>query len=208
MSVPSIPELTAADCCADEEWKPIPGWPHHEASTCGRIRSIHRLDADGRLRLGAILPQHPDKRKGKGYLYVNLRDGKRHRRAAVAAVVLEAHRRLRPFPDWEACHGDGVRTDNHLANLRWDTRAANLADKRRHQEERAVTPLPVTRHKTQVRAGMASQRPSRYGVTGDGLKGTVSPPPHSIFPSSPIPLKPLTCTLRTSFRSLRDRMAA
>jgi hypothetical protein len=119
-------------CCDNEAWRGIPGWLYHEASTCGRIRSLDRLGDDGVWRLGSILPQHPDKRRGKGYLYVNLRDGGRFRRAAVAVVVLEAHRGPRPFPGWEACHNDGVRTDNHLAKLRWDSREGNLADQRRH----------------------------------------------------------------------------
>jgi hypothetical protein len=32
----------------------------------------------------------------------------------------------------EACHANGARDDNRLANLRWDTRAANAADRERH----------------------------------------------------------------------------
>jgi hypothetical protein len=32
----------------------------------------------------------------------------------------------------EACHNNGAKEDNRLANLRWDTRKNNHADKRLH----------------------------------------------------------------------------
>jgi hypothetical protein len=32
----------------------------------------------------------------------------------------------------DVCHGDGVRTNNVLTNLRYDTRKANMADAARH----------------------------------------------------------------------------
>lgn len=49
----------------------------------------------------------------------------------VAHLVLWAF--VGPRPDGqEACHWNGVRHDNRLANLRWDTIAANRADSRRH----------------------------------------------------------------------------
>lgn len=135
MTAPSVLE-TVPVCCTDETWAPIPDWPH-EASTCGRIRSIDRLGPDGVLRLGAILPQQPDQRPGKGYLYGTLLDGGRRRRVHVAVAVLEAHRGLKTSPNLEARHGNGIRTDNHLTNLSWGTRPQNRADRERHRNERA-----------------------------------------------------------------------
>lgn len=132
MNAPSLLAAAPAVCCEDEKWELIPGWPY-EASSCGRGRSIDRLGDDGIWRLGAILPPQPDKRPGKGYLYWDLRDGKRRRRVPVAVAVLEAHRKPRPGPGYEACHNDGVRTDNHLAKLRWDTKKANRADTEWHR---------------------------------------------------------------------------
>lgn len=186
MSAPSLlaPASAGPACCEDETWRRVPDWPH-EASTCGRVRSINRRDGNGVWRLGAILPQYPDKRKGKGYLYANLLDGKRFRRAAVAVVVLEAHRGLRPFPDWEACHGNGIRTGNHLANLRWDTREANLADQRRHAQERAMGGAVTGNYAKRDRNGVNPSQEARSprsgrprapvtaSVTGDAFKGTV-----------------------------------
>lgn len=206
----NAPSLLAAElvvgCCEDEKWDLIPDWTHHEASSCGQVRMLDHLGDGGRLRLGGLLPQHPDRRKGKGYLYVNLRDGSRHRHAAVAVLVLEAHRGLRPGPGYEASHLYGIRTDNHLSGLAWETRAQNLARIAQHAAEReaaAVTPPPgetPRRLRSQVRRGCGHFRPRRYGVTaarrGNAAKGTGRSPsiltfrPH--FPS----FNPLTRTVR------------
>lgn len=209
MSAPSLlmlPGTGVPVCCEDETWKSLPGWPH-EASTCGRVRSLTRLDMDGRLRLGGILAQCPDKRKGKGYLYVNLRDGKRHRRVHVAVVVLEAHRSLRPGKGWEASHLYGVRTDNHLPGLAWETREQNLARIRQHALARAaetVTPQSAetpSRYRSQVRGGDACRRPRRYGVTvarrGNAAKGT------GRFPSF-LTFRPVFLSLKPRFRTVRN----
>lgn len=52
----------------------------------------------------------------------------------VHQLVLEAF--VGPRPDGtEACHNNGTRTDNNLANLRWDTRKSNHADKKKHGTE-------------------------------------------------------------------------
>jgi hypothetical protein len=197
-------------CCDGETWKPIPLWPRYEASSCGQVRSLNWIDADGRLHLGALLPQFPDRRKGKGYLYVMLQDGKRRRKAPVAAVVLEAHCELRPGPDYEACHGPAGRTENHLRNLRWDTKIANLAEM--WEARRAVTGMSKRQnlcHKSQVTGGASAPAAlSQLSVTSDRPHGTGSPRPIPIFPSNPIPLKPSIPSLRTSFRSLRSRLAS
>ena len=46
-------------------------------------------------------------------------------------LVLEAFVGPRPAK-LDSCHNDGVRTHNHLSNLRWDTRSANLYDAVEH----------------------------------------------------------------------------
>ena len=136
MSALSILDLApAADvgCCPDETWRPIPNWPYHEASTCGRMRSVDRIDANGMLRLGQMLPLLPN---GKDYSYGVLLDGKRRRRVHVAVAVLEAHRGLKPGPGYEACHRYGVRADCHLRGLYWGTKIQNRDDRERHRRER------------------------------------------------------------------------
>jgi len=199
-----------AACCEDETWKPVPAWPH-EASTCGRVRSIDRLADDGTWRLGALLPQHPDKRPGKGYLYADLLDGKRRRRAAVAVLVLEAHRGLRP-PGCEACHNHGIRTDNHLRKIRWDTRESNLADMAEHARLRAVTEQAAMTGALSQTAGHGRVRAigglSRRSVTGDNSQGTGRSSSFSSFSSVLTSVQPLSSTLRTSLASLCSRQVA
>jgi hypothetical protein len=209
LNAPSL-LLDAPACCDDEHWEPVPGWPH-EASTCGRVRSTDRLGDDGIWRLGDLLPAQPDTRPGKGYLYYDLRDGKRRRRIPAAVAVLEAHRGLRP-PGCEACHNRGVRTDNHLARIRWDTREANLADMAEHARLRAVTGQAAMTVPLSQPAGHRGVRVtgalSLASVTGDVLQGTGSPPSIPVSPSVFTSVQSISSSLRTSFRSLRNRQAA
>ena len=209
MSAPSL-LLDAPACCGDEDWKPLPDWPH-EASTCGRVCSVDRLGEDGIWRLGGLLPPQPDTRPGKGYLYYDLRDGKRRRRIPAAVAVLEAHRGLRPA-GCEACHNHAVRTDNHLSEIRWDTREANLADMAEHARLRVVTdPAAVTAVLSQAaghRGGRGHVDLSLRNVTGDVSQGTGSFPPFQSFPSHLTSVQPILRTLRTPLRSLRNRRAA
>lgn len=67
-----------------------------------------------------------------GYLQIHLRDIDRRKRATtVHRAVLEAFAGPCP-PGMECCHIDGVRSNNSIANLRWDTKSHNAADRDRH----------------------------------------------------------------------------
>ena len=202
LNAPSM--LAEAACCQDETWEVIPGWPH-EASTCGRIRRLPWLDSSGCLHLGGEVACCPDKRKGKGYLYATLRDGTRQRRAHVAVLVLEAHRGPRPGQGWEASHLYGIRTDNHLDGLAWETRAQNLARISQHALERAVTTQgPVTAGLSQT-AGHRGARDhaalSLTSVTSERKNSTGRSPSFLTFPSSFPSVKP-------ALRAVRNRLAA
>jgi hypothetical protein len=209
LSAPSL-LLDAPACCGNEDWKPLPDWPH-EASTCGRVRSVDRLGDDGIWRLGSLLPPQPDKRPGKGYLYYDLRDGTRRRRIPAAVAVLEAHRGLRPS-GCEACHNHGIRTDNHLSEIRWDTREANLADMLEHARLRAVTDQAAVTVPLSQAAGHRGVRGladlSRAFVTSDDSQGTGRSPLPFNFPSQSSSVNPFLRTFRTPFQSLRNRKAA
>lgn len=175
MSALSVLELEGVSaCCDDEKWELIPDWPH-ESSTCGRVRSVTRIDAEGRLRLGQMLPQYEDQRPGKGYVYAVLIDGKRRRKVHVAVAVLEAHDRPKPGPGYDACHGNHIRTENHLWNLFWDTHARNVAASVQRRLE-AVTDqaadMAVLSQGARFPWWRRAAHLSRLSVTGDGDFGT------------------------------------
>jgi hypothetical protein len=68
---------------------------------------------------------------GTGYGIVNLKlDGAQQMRT-VHRLVMLAFMGLCPR-GLEVCHGDGVRHNNKLSNLRYDTRKGNLQDKHQH----------------------------------------------------------------------------
>lgn len=66
-----------------------------------------------------------------GYGVVSLRINNRTTQGKVHQLVLKAFIGDAP-PGLEACHNNGNRMDNRLTNLRWDTGAANSADRLLH----------------------------------------------------------------------------
>lgn len=95
-----------------ELWALIPRTTgRYEISDAGRVRNI----ATGRV-LSAY-------RNRANYRYVAILGVRR----AIHRMVLEAFVGDRPG-SFDACHANGLRDDNRLANLRWDTRAGNMAD--------------------------------------------------------------------------------
>lgn len=113
-----------------EQWRAIPGFKIYEASDLGRVRSIPRVVSNGR-RAGVVLAQPLNRR---GYFTVTLHSiigGGGLKTRLVHQVVLEAFRGLRPAGH-EGCHNNGVKTDNALTNLRWDTPENNQRDSRIH----------------------------------------------------------------------------
>lgn len=116
-----------------ERWLPVRGFEGlYEVSDLGRCRSIVRQASTTfgpRLYGGHILSPVA---KNNGYFCWNLtaRDGRREQVAAHRAVLV-AFAGAAP-EGYEACHNDGVRSNNCITNLRWDTRSANHADKYLH----------------------------------------------------------------------------
>lgn len=107
-----------------ELWKVIPGWEDYEVSNLGRIRSLDRVDSLGRHLRGKLRP--PCVNTG-GYLQVGLSRNGRRTKQLIHRLVMLAFIGPPP-PGQDVCHGDGTRTNNHLDNLRYDTRSANNRD--------------------------------------------------------------------------------
>lgn len=108
-----------------EEWRAIPGHEGaFEVSSHGRVRSLSRLDAQGRRRVGKMrrLVRQPS-----GHFTVALRFNRVRQTFLVHHLVLLAF--VGPRPDgMEGCHWDDNPGNNRLENLRWDTRSANCLD--------------------------------------------------------------------------------
>lgn len=105
-----------------EIWKDVPGYAgKYKVSSLGRIKSFVVSES------GKILVQSYDR---YGYKIVGLYAG-RQKSFPVHRVVLLAFRGPRPL-NMDSCHNNGVKTDNRLLNLRYDSRKNNHADTKRH----------------------------------------------------------------------------
>lgn len=116
-----------------EQWLPVVGYEgYYDVSNHGRVRSRDRviLTQNGQHRRyrGTILSPSVHK---SGRRIVQLNVGNRQRSRYVHQLVLESFVGPRPS-GMEGCHYDDDPSNNHLSNLRWDTREANERDKLRN----------------------------------------------------------------------------
>jgi hypothetical protein len=112
-----------------EVWRAVPHSPLYEVSSEGRIRRVagviettcgHQFSVRG----GLLRPQLSN----HGYQYVTLSEGGKSRRVSVHSLVLEAFMGEKPGADYVVAHGNDIRSDNRLFNLRWATYAENTGD--------------------------------------------------------------------------------
>lgn len=122
---------------ARERWLPIPEWEgFYEVSNLGRVRSLDRTltvrNNQGGLSQKAFAGKILSPKLTQfGYHTVALcRDGKM-RHHFVHRLVCAAFIGPRPAGH-EVAHGNAVRTDNRLTNLRWATKKENGEDKVAH----------------------------------------------------------------------------
>ena len=112
-----------------EEWRPVVGYEGlYEASSKGRVRSLDRADCRGRIIRGRILKHRP---LPNGRPRVSLSRNGVTKDAYPYRLVLEAFVGPCP-PGMEALHWDDDHDNNRLENLRWGTRAENMADMSRN----------------------------------------------------------------------------
>jgi len=115
-----------------EKWKPIPGWEGlYEASNLGRIRSCPRegVTSFGVRSYGGEIIK-PIRAK-TGYMVANFIHAGKRKQVLIHRCVLLAFIG-EPRKGQQACHNNGDRADNRLANLRWDSIKSNHADKKSH----------------------------------------------------------------------------
>lgn len=125
-----------------EVWKPVEGTKGlYEISSHGQVYSHHK---NGRI-LKPVFQAKGQCKDGtpKGYYHVSLCvPGHPMRKPRVDHLVLEAFHGPRP-KGFDACHYDDDPSNNHVSNLRWDTRSNNKTDSTftNSAAERAVTKL-------------------------------------------------------------------
>lgn len=113
-----------------EVWKSAPGYEGiYEVSTLGSVRSLtRRASESGQARNGRILKPMANLR---GYMVVGLWKAGTRTPYLVHRLVLLTF--IGACPEGQqGCHGDGNPGNNRLDNLRWDSLAANQADRRGH----------------------------------------------------------------------------
>lgn len=128
-----------------ERWAPVPGFEGaYEVSDHGRVRSVDRVTVYQRVRRGRLAEVT---RRHRGHLLSpgTVKSGHqlvvlgRGNSRLVHALVLMAFVGPRP-PGADSLHWDGDPANNRLANLRWGTRAENVADALRHGTHRGGGP--------------------------------------------------------------------
>lgn len=119
--------------------RPIPSFPAYGASEDGRIWRIEQI------RAWDVVPYEVRRVVGKsGYerVWLSRLGRKQATPQSVHTLVLETF--VGPRPEgMEAAHGNGNRTDNRLANLRWATKSENCLDRSKHGTCAARRNLPA-----------------------------------------------------------------
>lgn len=119
-----------------EQWLPVPGLTHIQASDKGRIWSMPRLLDNGHWHGGCELAQTADK---DGYMRVST-GGMTY---AVHRLVLLAFRGPPRNSAHEALHKNDRRNDNRLKNLRWGSKSANAKQRERNRKRKRNRSLPL-----------------------------------------------------------------
>lgn len=110
---------------SEEIWKQIPGHTFYDVSTHGRVRTWNNNGNNREGRRNEPKRLKPGSNSGRPQ--VQLCENAQCKPFKVHVLVLTAFVGPCP-PGMECCHRDGNSANNHLSNLRWDTRSANVRD--------------------------------------------------------------------------------
>ncbi|WP_323986243.1 NUMOD4 motif-containing HNH endonuclease [Microbacterium plantarum] len=141
MGSQSMTDANAELVATFEEWRPVLGYEgRYMISSSGKVMALERRDKAGKRWPAKEVAQFDS----LGYRGVHLSDAHgKHRNVRVHVLLLEAFVGPRP-PGFVACHWDDNRSNNDLANLRWDTPRANRLDATRNgrNKQTAITHCP------------------------------------------------------------------
>ena len=161
-------------------WKEVPGYAGvYEITDTGRIRSLDRVvvGVDGVSKRMRGCELRPRDNTG-GYLCVRLGRGNPR---MVHQIVADAF--LGPKPEGAyVCHGNGIKHDNDVGNLRYDTPQGNQQDRERHGTHMRGEMLPQTKLTEQMVREIRALAGSRtrddigkqYGVSGATVQAVLS----------------------------------
>lgn len=145
---------------ADDNGQPIyesPTWPG-----CYPTRDGKTLWRFARYRNAARptwrkLNLHPD---GGGYAHTYVKQQHRAVQVKMHRIVIETYGPPQPTPKHEVRHLDGCRTNNHIDNLAWGTRAENYADSVKHGTAVCLRPewSDAIKKSALIRSNRARQR--------------------------------------------------
>ena len=114
---------------SNEVWRQIDGYPNHEISNLGRVRSFASPNGIGPRRSRPLIMK--PRIRSDGYVDICLRRNGEKRTYSVHGLV--ATHFIGPRPEGaEVCHNDGNRQNNRLDNLRYGTPKENCADRAKH----------------------------------------------------------------------------
>lgn len=109
------------------ELRQVPWAPGYFVSTDGDVFSTRWWRGEPKV----VVRRLKITKSFSGYGLVSLRSNGRTTVAKVHLLVLNVF--IGPPPsNCECCHNNGDRMDNHLSNLRWDTKSSNSADRLLH----------------------------------------------------------------------------
>lgn len=151
-----------------EIWKPVGGYEGlYEVSNLGRVRSlsrkviVHHADSTTHIKTLSMRLLKPCLDIG-GYRRVSLWKNSQWEKPRISWLVLEAFKGTRP-KGMDSCHNDGSRTNDCIANLRWDTRRGNFKDKILHGTHHRGERCPTAKLKeSQVRQIMKLMNSKKY----------------------------------------------
>lgn len=111
---------------ADEvEYKDVVGSPGYRMGDDGSLWS--RRIPGGSAKLSDTWRLLKPTLGSNGYLAAFMDLGMGRKRQRIHRLILSTFVGPRSSA-WDGCHNNGIRTDNRLSNLRWDTRKGNAAD--------------------------------------------------------------------------------
>lgn len=167
-----------------EEWRAVAEFPEYAVSNWGRFR---RTATSSRGHKPKIVEGHIG---SHGYRGVTLWVKGKKFHKLLHRLVCEAFHGTAPTPLHQVAHNDGTRINNRAENLRWATRAENMADSLLHGTRamgathgRTVSPERTPRG---VQHGHAKLTEAEVLAirAADGMTGRALAARHSVSPAT------------------------